>query len=179
MVFPISPGAPATDPGGSYPGLWLDQSGQCLRQTQGKTQCDRPKPQRYDALCHPGGNPKGQHGASRVLSTHQPPGSLDEEHTQHERYGVDQQPEPELPARWQEVAQNVDTEVTMLARGQRGPEEAEPQDEMLQQLVSPEEATRQHITLDDLQQAKPQQGGQEEHHQRPFEAREPVVEPVQ
>ena len=49
----------------------------------------------------------------------------------------------------------------MLARGQRGPEEAEPQDHVLQQFVSPEDATRQDIALDDLEQAKPQQAGQE------------------
>ena len=54
--------------------------------------------------------------------------------------------------------------MTTLARGQRGPQEAEPQDHVLQQFVSPEDATRQHITLDDLEQAKPQQAGQEEHH---------------
>ena len=66
----------------------------------------------------------------------------------------------------------------MLARGQRGAEEAEPQHHVLQQFVSPEDATRQHVALDDLEQAQPQQAAQEEHHKRPFEAGEPVVEPV-
>jgi hypothetical protein len=67
----------------------------------------------------------------------------------------------------------------MLACGQRSPKEAEPQDQVLQQFISPEDATRQYVTLNDLEQAQPQQASQEEHHQRPFEAREPVVEPVQ
>ena len=49
----------------------------------------------------------------------------------------------------------------MLACGQGGPEEAEPQDHMLQQFVRPEDATRQHVTLDNLKQAETQQAGQE------------------